>query len=71
MEMQKDDNSKQYALVYKALKDLRNKKDKLSDKYSEEISKIQKKYESEFITKNYNNLSTPESILEFSVRTMK
>ena len=70
MEMQKDDKSKQHALIYEALKDLRNKKDEVSEKYSEELSKIQKKYEFEFITKNYNKLSVPISNLEFSVRTM-
>ena len=43
MEMQKDDKSKQYASIYEALKDLRNKKDEVSEKYSEELSKIQKK----------------------------
>ena len=70
MEMQKDDKSKQHALIYQALKDLRNKKDEVSEKYSEELSKIQKKYEFKFITKNYNKLSVPISNLEFSVRTM-
>ena len=70
MEVQKDNGPKQHSLLNKALIELKNKKDKISEEYSEKITELQTQHQLSFIKKNFEKLSTSIRYSEFSVRTL-